>query len=49
MPAKVMTSRLVQEVFGLESEVITDPVSGTPLMVPRGRHRVLPAPVTDAD
>ncbi|MDN5744840.1 MAG: ABC transporter ATP-binding protein [Nocardioidaceae bacterium] len=43
-PDKVMTSRLVREVFGLDSDVIPDPVSGTPLMVPRGRHRVLPRP-----
>lgn len=41
-PAKVMTAAMVREVFGLSNEVITDPVSGTPLMVPRGRHRVLP-------
>ena len=29
---------LVRDVFGLDSQVIADPVSGTPLVVPIGRH-----------
>jgi iron complex transport system ATP-binding protein len=37
-PATVVTEELVREVFGLESRVITDPVSGTPLVIPIGRH-----------
>ena len=37
-PGEVLTAGLVQEVFGLESRVVTDPVSGTPLVVPVGRH-----------
>ncbi|VEG28672.1 ABC transporter ATP-binding protein [Actinomyces howellii] len=37
-PAEVVDPTLVREVFGLEAEVITDPVSGTPLIVPRGRY-----------
>lgn len=37
-PSEVVTPTLVREVFGLECRVIDDPVSGTPLVVPRGRH-----------
>ena len=38
-PAEVITAETVREVFGLRCEVITDPLSGTPLVVPFGRHR----------
>ena len=39
-PAEVMTEALLAEVFGLEARVITDPVAGTPLVIPIGqRHR----------
>ena len=37
-PTEVVSPALVREVFGLEAQVIEDPVSGTPLVVPRGRH-----------
>ncbi|WP_457947024.1 ABC transporter ATP-binding protein [Pseudarthrobacter sp. alpha12b] len=37
-PADVVTEELVRDVFGLESRVIPDPVSGTPLIIPIGRH-----------
>ena len=37
-PAEVITEANVREVFGLESQVIADPVSGAPLVLPRGRH-----------
>ncbi|HLR27969.1 MAG TPA: ABC transporter ATP-binding protein [Ruania sp.] len=37
-PGEVLTPELLEVVFGLSSEVITDPVSGKPLMLPRGRH-----------
>ena len=37
-PADVVTEELVRDVFGLESRVIPDPVSGTPLVIPIGRH-----------
>ncbi|MFF8769657.1 ABC transporter ATP-binding protein [Kitasatospora sp. NPDC015120] len=33
-PAEVVTADLVREVFGLESVVVPDPVTGTPLVVP---------------
>lgn len=41
-PSWVVTAELIDEVFELDSLVIPDPVSGTPLVLPRGRHRVLP-------
>ena len=37
-PAEVVTEDSVRDVFGLESRVIPDPVSHTPLVVPVGRH-----------
>ncbi|WP_370616813.1 ABC transporter ATP-binding protein [Mumia sp. Pv 4-285] len=37
-PHGVITPEVVQEVFGLPCEVVPDPVSGTPMVVPRGRH-----------
>ncbi|MFJ9689988.1 ABC transporter ATP-binding protein [Streptomyces bacillaris] len=40
-PAEVLTEETVRAVFGLESRVIEDPVSGRPLMLPLGRHHVL--------
>lgn len=41
-PGAVLTEAVVRRVFGVESRVIVDPVSGTPLMLPIGRHRVTP-------
>ncbi|MGY0019990.1 ABC transporter ATP-binding protein [Streptomyces sp. cg35] len=43
-PREVVTEDLVAEVFGLRSTVIPDPASGTPLIVPMGRHHVDAAP-----
>jgi iron complex transport system ATP-binding protein len=37
-PSEVVDQALVREVFGLEAEVVTDPVAGTPMVVPLGRH-----------
>ena len=37
-PADVVTAELVRDVFGMDAQVIVDPVSGTPLVVPVGRH-----------
>jgi iron complex transport system ATP-binding protein len=34
----VVTEELVRDVFGLDSRVVPDPVSGTPLIIPLGRH-----------
>ncbi|WP_109506679.1 ABC transporter ATP-binding protein [Nocardioides speluncae] len=44
-PAEVVTEEVVDAVFGLESRVITDPVSHTPLVVPVGRHVTKGSPV----
>ena len=35
-----MTSELIREVFDLDALVVPDPVSGTPIVLPRGRHHV---------
>lgn len=37
-PQSIVTSTFVQEVFGLKSEIIADPTSGSPLVIPIGRH-----------
>lgn len=39
-PEAVVDADLVRDVFGLEAQVIADPVSGTPMVVPVGRHHV---------
>lgn len=39
-PSEVITSELVKEIFGLDSTVIEDPISGSPLVVPKGRYHV---------
>jgi iron complex transport system ATP-binding protein len=39
-PDEVLTERMLRDVFDLEAHVVTDPVAGTPLVVPVGRrHR----------
>jgi iron complex transport system ATP-binding protein len=40
-PREVVTSETVEAVFGMSSRVIDDPVTGTPLVVPIGRHHSL--------
>ncbi|MFI9759450.1 ABC transporter ATP-binding protein [Streptomyces sp. NPDC051963] len=42
-PGDIVTESLVHEVFGLRSSVIADPASGTPMVVPLGRHHVTPS------
>jgi iron complex transport system ATP-binding protein len=37
-PAAVVTADLMRDVFGVESVIVADPVTGTPLVVPLGRH-----------
>ena len=37
-PRAIVDAATVTEVFGLACEVVPDPVSGTPMIVPRGRH-----------
>ncbi|MER6175460.1 ABC transporter ATP-binding protein [Streptosporangium sp. NPDC001681] len=41
-PAEVLTEDSVRTVFGLDSRIIEDPVSGRPLMLPIGRHHIRP-------
>ncbi len=42
-PREVLTEPLLREVFELDARVLTDPVSGTPLIVPVGRRNRQPA------
>lgn len=37
-PRDVITSATVSDVFGLACEIVLDPISATPMIVPRGRH-----------
>jgi iron complex transport system ATP-binding protein len=37
-PGEVLTTPLLREVFGLDAQVLTDPIAGTPLVVPIGRR-----------
>lgn len=39
-PAEVITDTLIKDIFGLNSTVIEDPISGSPLVVPKGRYHV---------
>ncbi|GAA1695516.1 ABC transporter ATP-binding protein [Microbacterium sediminicola] len=41
-PAAVVDADMVEEVFGMPSTVIIDPVSGKPAVMPKGRHHVRP-------
>jgi iron complex transport system ATP-binding protein len=36
-PGTIVSERLVEDVFGLACVIVPDPVTGTPLIVPRGR------------
>jgi iron complex transport system ATP-binding protein len=39
VPAEVLTEEVVTDVFGIRCRVVPDPVSGTPMIVPIGRHK----------
>ena len=41
-PADVVTAETVTEVFGMPCQIVTDPVSHTPMVVPIGRHNSVP-------
>ncbi|WP_434092047.1 ABC transporter ATP-binding protein [Streptomyces coelicoflavus] len=43
---EVMTEDTVRSVYGMESRVIEDPVSGRPLVLPVGRHHTTPTTPT---
>lgn len=38
VPSEVVTAEVITTVYGLDCDVVPDPVSGTPMVVPRGRH-----------
>ena len=38
VPSKVISRELMKEIYGLDCQIIEDPVSGTPLIVPEGRY-----------
>jgi iron complex transport system ATP-binding protein len=38
-PAEVVTEEVVADVFGIQSLVVPDPVTGTPMVVPIGAHQ----------
>ena len=42
-PAQVVTAEVVAEVFGLEAQIIDDPLTGTPLVLPVPARRPAPA------
>jgi iron complex transport system ATP-binding protein len=44
-PHEVLTSEVVREVFGMDSRVIPDPVSGKPMVLPIGRHHAQPTSI----
>ncbi|GAA1558088.1 ABC transporter ATP-binding protein [Kribbella lupini] len=37
-PREVITEQIVEDVFGLAVKIVPDPVAGTPMVVPIGRH-----------
>jgi iron complex transport system ATP-binding protein len=37
-PCDVIDAGLVNKIYGMACEVVPDPVSGTPMIIPRGRH-----------
>ncbi|MBC9953565.1 ABC transporter ATP-binding protein [Leucobacter sp. cx-42] len=39
-PRDILTADLVEEVFGLPNHITIDPVSGAPMVIPKGRHHV---------
>lgn len=39
-PKKIVDSHLIKQVFDLDAQVIDDPLSHTPLIIPIGRHRM---------
>ncbi|PAD77717.1 MULTISPECIES: ABC transporter ATP-binding protein [Paenibacillus] len=39
-PSEVITSAMVKDIFGLDCVVIADPLSGSPFVIPKGRHHM---------
>lgn len=42
VPREVVTEQMVDAVFGMPSQIMSDPVSDTPMVVPIGRHHSAP-------
>ena len=38
-PGEVVTEEVVAEVFGMKAAVVSDPIAGTPMVVPDGTTR----------
>jgi iron complex transport system ATP-binding protein len=47
-PCDVIDAAMVTEVYGVACEVVSDPVSSTPMIVPRGRHHTATPRADDA-
>jgi len=45
-PTEIVDEALVAKVFGLDAQVVGDPVAGTPITVPIGRHHSGGRPVS---
>ncbi len=39
-PSSVVTETLIEEVYGIASHILTDPMTGAPMMIPVGRHHM---------
>ena len=40
-PSKIITKELIKDIFDMECVVISDPVSKTPLVIPKGQHHAV--------
>ena len=40
IPKEIITSEIIKDIYGLDSVVMEDPVSHTPLVIPKGRHHI---------
>jgi len=43
-PGEVITEQTVRDVFGLDSRVVPDPLTGRPMVIPIGRHHTVVEP-----
>ena len=46
-PAEVITTETMREVFGLAASIVEDPISGTPTIIPIGRHHCAPRAIVE--
>ena len=46
-PSEVITTETMREVFGLSASIVEDPISGTPTIIPIGRHHCAPRAIVD--